>query len=242
MKLSKSKLALAKIINENGGWQERALWGNAQTLATSGSDATATAGTPNTDTHGGVSGNAYIIPISGLYSITASNSFTASATGKREVRLQVSTNGGGSWSDFAIQDQPGSSAAQTSLALTRIRQFNAADQVRVVLNQTSGASLSTVSDGSQNFLSIQRISGPSQIAASESVNARYYSSSTSITGSAGTITYSTKDYDSHNAYSSGTYTIPVSGKYEICASLQIAGTFALNNSAEIRIFKNGTIS
>jgi len=26
MKLSKSKLALAKIINENGGWQERALW------------------------------------------------------------------------------------------------------------------------------------------------------------------------------------------------------------------------
>lgn len=26
MKLSKSKLALAKIINENGGWPERALW------------------------------------------------------------------------------------------------------------------------------------------------------------------------------------------------------------------------
>ena len=26
MKLSKSKLALAKVINENGGWPERALW------------------------------------------------------------------------------------------------------------------------------------------------------------------------------------------------------------------------
>ena len=26
MKLGKSKLALAKVINENGGWPERALW------------------------------------------------------------------------------------------------------------------------------------------------------------------------------------------------------------------------
>ncbi len=87
-----------------------------------------------------------------------------------------------------------------------------------------------------------RLSGPAVVAASESVNARYYSSVSSISSSDGTVTFATKDYDSHSAYSAGTYTIPVTGKFQINSKIvTTAVTFAANNAVTISIYKNGTI-
>lgn len=90
-------------------------------------------------------------------------------------------------------------------------------------------------------VTIARKSGPAVITATESVNARYFSSSSSISGSLATVTYATKDFDSHNAYSGGTYTIPVSGKYEVNAAILITGTVALNNNLIVEVQKNGTV-
>lgn len=73
------------------------------------------------------------------------------------------------------------------------------------------------------------------------VNARYYSSSTSISSSLSTITFATKDYDTDNAYSSGIYTIPTSGKYQINAALLITGTVSLNNTLIMEVQRNSTV-
>lgn len=78
-------------------------------------------------------------------------------------------------------------------------------------------------------------------AALSSINARYFSSTTTISGSLATIVYATQDYDSNTAYSSGTYTVPRAGKYQINAALLITGTIALNNNIIMEIQKNGTV-
>jgi archaellum component FlaF (FlaF/FlaG flagellin family) len=53
------------------------------------------------------------------------------------------------------------------------------------------------------------------------------------------MTFATKDFDSHNAYASGTYTIPVSGKYDITGSLDITATDSIGSTQYISIYKNG---
>lgn len=72
-------------------------------------------------------------------------------------------------------------------------------------------------------------------------SARYFASSTSISGSLSTITYSTLDYDNNSAYSGGVYTVPQSGKYQINAALLITGTIALNSTIIMEIQKNGSV-
>lgn len=76
-----------------------------------------------------------------------------------------------------------------------------------------------------------------------SISARYVGCTTTVGTSPTTITYTTQDYDTNSAYSSGTYTIPVPGKYLITAKLdsgtQTASTTQIAN--QLAILKNGTI-
>lgn len=99
----------------------------------------------------------------------------------------------------------------------------------------------TGNNGATNTsFAVSLVQGPQQIAASESINARYYASGTSISGSLATISWTTKDYDTHNAMSSGTYTVPAPGKYQVNAQLALSGTFALNNQTVLELQKNNT--
>lgn len=90
-------------------------------------------------------------------------------------------------------------------------------------------------------ITITRLSGPAVVTATESVNARYYASATSISSSLATISWSTKDFDSHNQMSSGTYTVPVTGKYQINSGLLVTGTITLNSTLIMEIQKNSTV-
>jgi hypothetical protein len=74
-----------------------------------------------------------------------------------------------------------------------------------------------------------RISGPSAIAASETISASYYASSTVAASSATPINFSTKLFDSHNAVTTGAawkFTAPISGVYLISGTVvqDTAGT------------------
>ncbi|MCK9370529.1 hypothetical protein M0R04_11515 [Candidatus Dojkabacteria bacterium] len=60
-----------------------------------------------------------------------------------------------------------------------------------------------------------------------------------LNSSLNTSTFPTKIKDSHNAYSSGTYAIPVSGAYSISAQTRHAGTFTTGTSGGISIFIDG---
>lgn len=79
-----------------------------------------------------------------------------------------------------------------------------------------------------------------------SINARYFNSATNISGGGPlTVVYTTKDFDTNNAYSAGTYTIPTTGKYDIKATVLLtttSGTGAsLNQFLRLSIFKNGSV-
>lgn len=89
-----------------------------------------------------------------------------------------------------------------------------------------------------------RISGPSQIAASETVMAKYTAATQTITGSVAVVKYLTKSFDTHGAYSTSTgiFTVPVPGKYLVQVShaptANISGT--ANQQCVFEVYKNGS--
>jgi hypothetical protein len=119
----------------------------------------------------------------------------------------------------------------------------------VMPNLSAGATISFRAQssitGTGIVFSISRITGPSVVAATESVAARY----TTIAGqslgtsSATVVNFDTKDYDSHNAVTTGAswvYTVPVSGKYRLTATVGWA-LEATNHTPTVEIFHNGSV-
>jgi hypothetical protein len=84
-----------------------------------------------------------------------------------------------------------------------------------------------------SIISINRLSGPATIAASESVNARYIDSAgTSLTNATFTIVN----------FSSWKFTAPVAGKYSVSTvvGIQSSGSWSAGERAIMRLFKNGS--
>jgi hypothetical protein len=131
-------------------------------------------------------------------------------------------------------------SANKSAGFSATIKGNAGDFIDLRPN-TTGGTFDSSGSGFVNNVMIERLSGPATIAATETVAARYYASGTSISGSLATVSWTTKDFDTHGGMSSGTYTVPVSGKYQINTGLRIQGTFALNNTVSFQLQKNGSV-
>ena len=186
------------------------------------------------DTHGGysTSTNLYTIPVSGYYRVSVSG-ITNASSGTFYIRKNSS-----SFQDLAsVFSTQVSSGAQTILC-------NAGDTLGVFANasltfQGSSAPYPTC-------LSIERLSGPAVVTATESVNARYTNTSgQSIPASTlTTVTGWTKDFDSHNFVStSGVATIPVSGKYLITYELLYASAVVTSGTQRAGyIIQAGSVS
>lgn len=101
-------------------------------------------------------------------------------------------------------------------------------------------------DATTMTLNFERVSGPATIAATETVAARYTNTAGStLTKSADNVVpFATKDYDTHSAFVTDTFTAPISGKYEACAGIVIAtgATWAAADVFLLAIQKNGTDS
>jgi hypothetical protein len=110
---------------------------------------------------------------------------------------------------------------------------NAGDTISVV--NVSGTTVLSTSVPTP-VLSIERISGPAQIAASEFVGADYTMSSAAVT-SGDPINYANKIYDTHGAVTTGAswkFTAPGVGYYQVCGV-----NWTSSATPNIRIFKNG---
>lgn len=165
----------------------------------------------------------YTIPVSGRYRM----SFVGFA-GSTVSNLTVAINGTQS---YYVATTPSAGFGSGSLTLN----LKAGDTVAIF--SASAATFSAISGGIyQNTFSIERLAGAAVIASTESVNGRYFSSVTTVTASDTTMTFATKSRDTHNAYASGTLTIPVSGMYQFNAALAITETTGTNS---ISIYQNG---
>lgn len=216
-----------------------AMRANGATGSLSGSYADITWTTIVNDSHGAMGSISYTIPVTGFYDIAAQILTTGTFALNGSAGIQILKNGSTAQeADFVAG---GAITGNVAVPLVVNAIFcNAGDTLKIQFK--SAATLPTVvTSANDNFFTVSRRSGPSVIAATESVNARYFASATTISGSLATISWTTKDYDSHNAMSAGTYTIPTSGKYQINSAVAIAGTFALNATSNIQIQKNGTV-
>ncbi len=120
----------------------------------------------------------------------------------------------------------------------------AGDYLDVRVLQISGGTVDLELNATFNSISFYRLSGNTQIAASEDVIAHYGASTTAVnSGADGVIVHSTKIKDTHSAYSAGTFTAPISGTYLFVGQLRgsaAIATGAINNSYNMALQKNGS--
>ncbi len=180
------------------------------------------------DTHGAYNSTSgrYTIPIPGWYAVST-----------RWEGTQVTGTAGILYKNAVLYQKIGGTPQANYYCLgSGTFYFIAGD----IIDIRTDANVTSFAAANSNFLSINRLSGPALIANSESVNARYYASSTSLSGSLATIVWTTKDFDTHLGMASGIYTVPVAGKYHVAAALAVSGTLILNNTSIIEIQKNNT--
>lgn len=196
----------------------------------------------NSDTHGAldtVTNFRYTVPVAGKYQFSGALSFAPTA-GFTAFSILLFKNGG------AIKTQLGiGSTTVTSGSPFSFDDVAVSGDYYEIFVSTTGGSTSLLSGGSINGGStwdIKRISGPSQIAASESVNLSYTSAAgQSFTNLvAANMSFTTKEYDTHNAWGGTTFTAPVSGKYAFKLGYQFnAATWNSLTRGEVQIVKNG---
>jgi hypothetical protein len=214
---------------------------NTQAINTGNTDVITT-WTKVSDTNGAMNATTgvYTVPVSGYYKISAQlvSASTAWTTGTNKyVSMLITGNQSISLAYNNIWSSITTIVPITGSATPDF--YKAGDTISLSLNNQTGITFTLVGNNACS-ISIERISGPAQIAMSENVNGRYYAATATVTGSLSNVTFTTKDFDSHNALSGVTLTIPSPGKYQFNVGVYTGGTLALNGSVTLALLKNGT--
>lgn len=209
-------------------------------FAATGTLAAITAGNPMIyptvifDTHGAYNSitGKYTVPVSGTYKVRSTSA------GNPALYTSVSVYKTGS----IVAPPSGSADNNGYIDGQFLLQLNAGDviDVRPSANITAGST-------AKNSLTIERLSGPSVITATETVACRY----TNTSGQAisqninTTLTNWTKDYDTHSFFSgsTGVATIPVSGKFTVNMSVLFSsGSFGSASQYSIMLDQAGSVT
>ena len=196
------------------------------------------------DTHAGMNTTTgeYTVQVAGVYEISAMINFQPNGTGLRLIGFYK----GATIIGYGDRKNAVTGGESTYVQGTIMVSAIPGDKISVYSTQTSGGSLNVGDDGANyNHVEIKRLSGPSAIAASEDVNARYTTSAgQSISNSTTTIIdYGTKDYDSHSRVTTGSswkFTAGSAGRYSVAARATFNSiTLLATQGAYLQIFKNG---
>lgn len=206
------------------------------------------------DTHSAVTPGAswkYTAPVPGFYKVIAhaqdDSSITAAAV-NRIFNLSLHINGSNAKNaDLGTPHRWQTTAAAIG-AITGGEAtvfLNAGDYFDVRGFQNSGTALTYIQQAQGTYISVERISGPSTVAASETVAMRY----TTTAGQNVThnvfvaLTFGTKDYDTHGAFDGTTFIAPAPGKYHLSAAVAVdgsgGGTWAVGDYLQLRVRING---
>ncbi len=192
------------------------------------------------DTHAAMGSTQYIVPISGYYSFASQVYLNGTQALNTAAAIQIRKNA------TTVQEATYPFAAGVSLATAYaidagVVKCNAGDLIDVQV-KSAATSPAVVASTSDNFFMASRISGPAVVTATETVAASYQMGTTQSIGNGTTfipVQFNTKIYDTHNAYGTTQYTIPVSGKYTINALIQYAtATFSQGNIPHLSLMIN----
>ncbi len=191
------------------------------------------------DTHGaGSTGTGlYTAPISGYYR-SIGHLIADSGTGEGAFAIQYVKNGAGGETLARVGKSTSSSGYNYNGDFNTTVFLNAGDTFGIQRANSTG----TVNITS-GLWQIERVSGPSQIAASEKVFVEVENSAgTALSGSDATnvLTYPTKIRDTHGAFTSNTtFTTPRPGVYEIAAYMSLV-SMAATTRIIVTLRKNGS--
>lgn len=205
------------------------------TIGSVGAQATAVYPTVTKDTHGAYNPatGKFTAPVSGYYDVQASAaiSFTSSAPYLYGFIYVDTTE---VWSQYFYQ----ATAADGVPRVSGTVYCNAGQTIEV--RYATNAASPTYNNGNPttNQLSIKRVSGPSQIAASEFLSARYTVAGAVPISTTQMINFATKTFDTHGCVTTGAawkFVAPTAGYYsvDVCVDLD-AGTI-------ITLCKNGAV-
>lgn len=204
------------------------------------------------DTHSAVTTGAswkYTCPVSGVYNVSARIQLTAASwTATNQISLYVYKNG----SLYSLIDHDTNQVTTTviySMGGSIDVKCNAGDYIDVRLNQASGGAIALDGTSTNNTISIHRLSGPSSIAATETVAARYEvggsTANASITaGATEVIDFESRIFDTHGAVTVGAswkFTAPMSGKYRVSAMAMLLSV-ADGKQLVLAVYKNTSVN
>lgn len=165
------------------------------------------------DTHAGFTNGVYTVQTPGWHKITGYVAFVSNATGVRGARAIL--NG---VTQSASDIRAAVSGDSTFVALNYLEFFGAGQTIVVQAFQSSGGSLAY--ENANTRIIVERLSGPSQIAASETISAHYSVGTGGLlfnSGSPGRINFDTKVDDTHGAVTTGVgvwaFTAPEAARY-----------------------------
>ena len=168
------------------------------------------------DTYSAMSAGSYTIPVTGVYKLFC-HVLWAASPGSQSI-IQVSKNGStsGIASNGRIYD---SDTNLKNMSGSIMLDLKAGDVITIQAYQSSGGSINLTTAE----MSIERISGPSVIAATEEISAYGTAGDgQSISNSTNTVLTLVPAFDTHGAVSSSIITIPTAGRYMYQATIQYA--------------------
>jgi microcystin-dependent protein len=218
-----------------------ARWTKVSQSFTTGTETVISSVTSVSDTHSGLntSSGVYTVPVSGYYRISAATASISTAwTASSNRYLQLRTGGSQSVSlglsiiSASITGYFGASGSTTLY-------YNAGDTISIFVNNYTGSTYQQSTTPIENWCSIERISGPATIAASESVNMRARASALTSHGTSGSSIaiagWSAADFDTHGAFATtGIFTAPIAATYRVSATVSFAANAVGSRYLEVR--------
>lgn len=227
----------------------KALGDNAQTFS-SGATAKLNLATTVNDTHGGMdlSTDLYTCKVPGYYNLVGQIGFTTGGTAPSSFNAHFLVNNTGILLGRETISDMIASKDYTCQASAQNVWLNAGDTVQLNgLSSTQAVTMFGGTGSEHSYMAVQRVTGPSQIAASELVKARCTTAAgQSIPNNSTTIIdFGTKTYDSHGSVTTGaawkfTCVSPGNHSVGVLLTLNGGGGWAAGEFVKIELFKNGS--